>query len=71
LPARETRRFGAIGINASELLPVGIIDGNLPMAMLSTPVFAECGLLFGLLRTVLFHVLSPLSRKSEPPHVLV
>jgi len=40
LPAGKARGLGAIGIDAGKSLPVRIVDGYLPMTVLSTPVFS-------------------------------
>jgi hypothetical protein len=50
LPARKAGGLGAIGIDARKSLPVLIVDGHLPMTMLSTPIFAQCGAFFGFLQ---------------------
>jgi hypothetical protein len=50
LPAGKARSLGAIGINTRESLTICVVDGHLPMTMLSTPVFAQCRALFGFLQ---------------------
>jgi hypothetical protein len=71
LPAGKARGLGTIGIDARKSLPVRIVDGHLPMAMLSTPVLAQCGVLFGFLQGF-FQLWSQKYLKfSSPPQVLV
>jgi hypothetical protein len=71
LPAGKARGLGAIGIDARKSLPVRIVDSHLPMAMLSTPVLAQCGVLFGFLQGF-FQLWSQKYLKfSSPPQVLV
>jgi hypothetical protein len=50
LPARKAGSLGSIGIDARESLPVRIVNGYLPMTMLSTPVLAQRRSLFGFLQ---------------------
>jgi len=50
LAAGKAGRLGAIGIDARKFLPVRVVHGDLPMTMLSTPVFSERGAFFGFLQ---------------------
>jgi hypothetical protein len=50
LPPGEACGFGAVGVDTREPLAVRVVYGYLPMTMLSTPVFTQCGALFGFLQ---------------------
>jgi hypothetical protein len=50
LPPGKACGLASIGINPRKFLPVGIVNGYLPMSMLATPVFAQCGAFFDFLQ---------------------